>query len=200
MEAEVDLWHGPDNAAYKMRVYAENGSICPFGAMLYTPSLEGHNTIAVRNVRSQEFPVDAFVVTKDIDNVDVTSFGVDTPLVVQGGSLHTYKFNNNVDSVRIYLQTDGRPLNARIELLQGPNNMKQTVEIYTESGTDRPCFLVLQTPGTGYTISVYNTAPIEFPLTACVEPYQIGHEESSLVPVLSKDYTNTGRRAPLGQL
>jgi len=174
LDADIELWHGPDNTPVKMRVYVENGQLRPFSAVVETP--RGPNTIAIRNIGQVEFPLAANVVA---DNVDQPSDEcLASSMTVQGGALRTYPFDPAVDSVQVLLKTDGRPLNARIELLQGPNNNKQVIELYTEDGMDRPFFCFLATPGSGNVVRIVNTAPVEFPMTAAVVPHSLSEQQS----------------------
>jgi len=172
LDADIELWHGPDNTPTKMRVYVENGQMRPFSAVIETP--RGPNTVAIRNIGQIEFPIAANVFAEGIDTPSPETLSSST--TIQGGALRTYPFDPSVDSVQVLLQTDGRPLNARIELLQGPNNNKQVIELYGEDGADRPFFCILETPGSGNVVRVVNTAPIEFPMTASVVPNSINHE------------------------
>ena len=172
LDADIELWHGPDNTPCKMRVYVENGQLRPFSAVVETP--RGPNTVAIRNIGQIEFPIAANVIADSVDSPSGDCLGSST--TIQGGALRTYPFDPSVDSVEVLLKTDGRPLNARIELLQGPNNNKQVIELYTEDGCDRPFFCVLETPGSGNVVRIVNTAPIEFPMTASVTPHSINQD------------------------
>ena len=213
LEADIEIWQGPDNTPCKVRVYIEDGKLRPFNAVIETP--RGPNTVAVRNLGNIQFPIAATVFADTaprpsrrpppaagawVEGVEPATnlnpnqlqpqpasssqtvvaarrkpppatasltasrlFQLESPsadalastLNIQGGALRTYPFDPSVDSVEVCLSTDGRPLNARIELLQGPNNNKQVIELYTEDGRDRPFFCLLETPGPGNVVRIY---------------------------------------------
>merc|ERR1712151_127826 len=191
LDADIELWQGPDNTPCKMRIYVEDGAERPFSCMIATP--RGPNTIALRNIGHLEFPLDATVVadTPDIiaPSTNMREFS-SKAMVIQGGALRTYPFKPMVQSVLVLLNTDGRPLNGRIEILQGPNNIKQVIELYTEDGLERPFMMVLETPGFGNVVRVVNTATMEFPLNALVEAYSISSKHSEIEPILGGDDMN----------
>jgi hypothetical protein len=179
LNANIELWHGPDNTPQKVAVYLEDGNLRPFSAVIETP--RGHNAVAIYNTGHLEFPLSACVEAELSDGRGAVGLGaatqslseMSTSKTVQGGAIHTIPFAIAVESVALLLKTDGRPLNARIELLQGPNNNKQIMEVYTEDGLERPFYAVIETPGVGNVVRVCNTATVEFPLTASVEPYLV---------------------------
>lgn len=182
LNADVELWNGPDNTPVKMRVFSEDGNQRPFSVVVETP--RSPNTIAIRNIGPMETPLAAHLLANQVDEPLSDFFA--TARSVQGGALRTYPFASDVQSVEIMLKTDGRPLNARIELLQGPSNNKQIIELYTEDGINYPFFAIMETPGSGNVVRVVNTAPIEFPMIASVQPYWIDESVASFQPIIGE--------------
>lgn len=174
LNANLELWQGPDYTPSSMKVYIEDGNLRPLNAIILTP--QASNTIAIYNTGNLEFPFFASVEEKIDPGLAAASnnpYDWSSPTTVQGGALKTFPFDPAVQSVQVMLNTDGRNLKARIELMQGPNNDKQIVEFYSSDGMKRPIYLVIETPGTGNVVRVINQNTVEFPFTAYVGPYEV---------------------------
>lgn len=174
LNANVDLWKGPDYTPQKMSVYIEDGCLRPFCAIIATP--HDGNAVAIKNTAEMEYPLEAMV-----DNVESSDIGTATEFMlqrkpletIQGGALKTYSFSPMVESIQILLTTDGFPMYGRLELLQGPNNRKQVMEIYTSDGLKRPFYAILESPGSGNVVRVLNTGHLEYPMKALLEPFRV---------------------------
>jgi hypothetical protein len=166
LEATVEVWNAAGNTPFQARVYSEDGELRPISATLEIP--RGPSTIAVRNIGQMEFPLTAGV---DADMVRRPSpEHQNAAQYVQGGALKTYPMDPTIDAVEVLLETGGMPMNARIEILQGPDTNKQVIELYSENGMDRPFFATFATPWSGNVVRILNTGPMEYPLTASVVP------------------------------
>ena len=189
LSATVEVWQGPESTPMRLQIASDDGLTYPFSAVLETPNK--HNSIAVRNMSPMEFHMGACVVA-DVEDAKcggnkVAGQGavvqalsdLGEPFVVHGDNgIESFQFEETVESVQVLLETDGRPLHARVELIQGSDDSKQVIDIMSENGLDQPFFAVIDTPtlalGAGATVRVVNTAPSTvFPLTAKVEPYLV---------------------------
>lgn len=174
LHGDVELWQGHCNTPQKMKVYLEDGSERSFRVVVETPG--SSNSISIRNTANQEYPITAGI-EADTGGADSARSpagilsGIGTSRIVQGGAVYTLPFSAAVQSLQVMISSDGRPMNAKLELLQGPNNVKQSMEIYCEDGSLRPLYVIMDSPGNGNQIRIVNTSTIEYPVNVCIEPY-----------------------------
>jgi len=179
LNALVEMWKGPDYTPVYWDIYLENGKESPFRAVVKFP--KGYNTVAVRNTANAEFPLSACVEGDDLND---PNGGLSTvvnrmkeigqPETFQGANtVKSYSFHPSVESVQILFNTEGRAFQARIEVLQGPNNLKQVIKLKC-AGKNIPFYAIFEIPGPGTMIRIVNTSELEFPFTASIEPYFFG--------------------------
>jgi hypothetical protein len=171
IDANVELWHTPSYIPTKFRIYTENGESRPVDAIIETP--KHPKTVAVYNTGSLEFPFDATVANTGLAKAYDSLSDVDGALV-QGGQITSYTFPPEVESVQVLLKTNERNMKALIELTQGPNQVKQFIEVYASVGYKNPFYCVIQTPGSNNAIRIINQNTVEFPFDAWVLPYETG--------------------------
>ena len=160
-KAIMELNEGPDNTPMRLKVYSSKGKYRPFKAIIETPGKTG--SLFIYNIADLEYPITAGVGAA----LDQPSPGgphlllpescheMREPEMLQGGgSIMTFPLDASVKSAKVQLKTDGRPLNAKIELIQGPNEVKHMIEIYTEDGLLRPFLTIIEGPGLGNVIRV----------------------------------------------
>ena len=186
LNADIELWQGPDNCPQKIAISSEEGTL--FGTVIQTPRQQ--NAISIRNTCPyMQLPLEACMQVDMDDGYGNSSSNLDAvtqrlldmcsiPENFYGGTAKEYYFAPSISSVQMLLQTDGRPMNARIEIVQGANNkknVKQVIEVFVEDGLERPFFAALETSWTTSTIvRVINAAPpSNFLLSARVAPYVV---------------------------
>ena len=202
VDAELEWWEGPGYSPMRMKVYSQDGYTHGIransgfgGSNGMSPYDRGH-ALSIRNTGPMEFPISAGVsndespIATDPDDVVDKKTGetVSAPKprsqmktitrTIQGmGTIATFPFDMYVESVRVTLWSEGRPIDAKIELLQGPNNVKTVGQVYND-GMRGPFSLDVDTPGAGGVIQIENTGPMEFPINARVEPLTFGDGNS----------------------
>lgn len=168
---EVQLWSAPTYTPLDIKVYLEEGNARPFNCVLKTPG--NGNTVAIRNTSTQEYPAICRVEPDAADMQRLMSMPQGE--LIQGSALKSYPLDGKINRVVVMLKsqpgTVGSKLAAYVELLQGPNNVKQMMEIYGSDGYKRPLFVVFETPGEGNMLRIRNDATVEFPFYATIEPY-----------------------------
>lgn len=200
LDATVEMWQGPDNTPAKMRVYSDDGWTRPwkasFGKRGDSSSVFYDTQTAaildIKNSGTMEFPMYASAgeaaECATMSTLPVPYLGPNNPTgftEIQGGSVKTYSVGPEAAAVQVEITSDGLPVTAVVELLQGPNNVKQWAEIYVDDGYNHPWQAILDTTSRVYgdatgsqtsTIRIRNKGSITFPIQASVEEVPLhGH-------------------------
>ena len=163
LDTEFEVWEGPNYTPMKMRVYSEDGARRPFRTLV-----GGSSTASIRNTGPMAFPVSASVTGGGGGGTMSRQFSGGT--TVQGGALKTFAFqDSSVSSVRISIQSQGLPIMAKVEVLQGPNSVRTVADIDSQDGQRHSFDGMVETPGPS-TILVHNKGPLEFPIEVLLEP------------------------------
>ena len=188
MSGSVELWDGPGNTPVKMEVYGDDGYARPVRAVIRGAGRP--NTVALRNTGPMEFPV-AGSVQPTAPPVDPAGNAADGPTaecfdsqkrIQGGGAEQTYIFDWTVESVQIFITSEGMPVSCEIEVLQGPNTVRQGIRLYSDDGRGKPVFYLLDTPGPGCVVQITNTGPMEYPVSAACVPHTINTSPPDIDP------------------
>tara|TARA_B110000046_G_scaffold156034_1_gene166639 strand:- start:548 stop:1231 length:684 start_codon:yes stop_codon:yes gene_type:complete len=164
-DANVELWDDLGGIPFKMRILNDDAGR-PLNMIVDSPP--GSRALAVHNAGYGpfDFPIIASVFKK---KRGAPASRRDPTTIMQGGALRAYSYGSDAQRVQVRLTTGGMPLNARLELTQGPNNKKQVIEVYTEDGHARPFLCAFCVDCASGVLRVVNTAPGVSPMGVTVK-------------------------------
>lgn len=119
VNADIELWIGPDWTPYKLKAYSEDAQLRPVKALVGTRNKEG--MVEVRNTGGSEFPLSAACAYAKPPLAGLRSELPKTSQsrYVEGGAVYVVPFGSEVEQVQVLLTTDTRQLSAKVELLNG---------------------------------------------------------------------------------
>lgn len=178
---DIQLWIGPDWTPVTIHAHSDDGSHYPIQTLVGTRNKSAN--LEVRNTGPGTMPIKAAVsyaidpLASARDKVANEAEGV----LMEGGSVHHVSFPAEISQLHVLLKTEGKQLNAKIELLNGPNNIKQEFEVFTNNGELNSLFVAFDTHGDGNSIRVKNLAPFEYPCTLYAQASKVGsaHDKPS---------------------
>ena len=163
LNADIQLWVGPDWTPMKIICHSENGQLYPVQTLVGTRNKCAN--IEIRNTGPHVMPFNAVAsyAIPPLSEVRTDMAEAEKGRYIEGGSVYMFSFPSEVDQMAVLLKTDGMQLNAKIELLNGPNNVKMQYEVFTNNGLLNALYIVFDCPGAGNSIRIKNLAPFEFP-------------------------------------
>lgn len=158
------LWIGPDWTPFTLKAYTEDGARRPIQTIIGTRNRQA--LIEMSNAGESEFPFSAAAnyATEPMAALPAELPASNPGKKLDGQAVSFFTVAPETQQLEVVLKTDGRQLNARIEVLSGPNNPKQTYEVMTQNGMLNSLAVSMNLPGAANTVRIVNLATIEFPL------------------------------------
>lgn len=176
----MELWQTPSYTPTKFKVECEDGSDNIVHSIVELP--RGHPvTVAVYNTEGQEFPMEVSVAEMDNGSSDaLSSFQNQRPQCIEGGkAVKSYSFGPGVEFVEVLLTSQMRNMKAYIEILHGPNDDDEVIEVETDNANVHPFYTVIQASEGCNTLRIINENSVEFPIEAYVRPFDaVGDEQN----------------------
>jgi hypothetical protein len=193
LKARVELWLGPIRQIHYCEIDMMNGAETPYRATLkFKP---GGVTLRIGTTKdsSGSFPLLAGVYvpkpdqSKAINKITEDTFYGNERTKIQGGAIEggtgavrVFPYDSTIKSMQLLIWSKDvgkKSYKVMVEVLAGPNNKKQTIDLQCGGGT-QPYHCVIQTPGQGE-IRIYNKKFIEDGLIeVCVTPYEMDFSNS----------------------
>merc|ERR1719454_1639181 len=169
VHADIQLWIGPDWTPFSLKTYSEDGKARPIKTLVGTRNKQA--MIEVQNKGEQDFPINAAsgYASESMAKLPIEITQMTDGVRIDGNALRSWPISEGAKQVEVVLHTDGRQLNAKIELLNAPNNPKQVYEVFTNNGDLNRLVVCFDIPEAGNTIRVVNLATVEFPCYANIK-------------------------------
>lgn len=180
VHARVEMWLGPQRRLHGLDIYCEDGTITPLRGCFRMK--KGTSTFSIRNIGKAEYPIVATCRPADddwnkaLEANTMSIFNANTKVHMQGDkAIRTWPIPTDVKSVQLIFfsgRTGKRTTKAKIEVLQAPNNIKQSYDLHC-GGSSQPYHCILETPGEALTLRIWNKNNYEFPFECVVVPYEM---------------------------
>jgi len=190
LKGEANLWLGPLRLTHTLKFDTESGVEFPIEALLKFK--KGPPVLKISTADNQNFPLKVGVYVPPPERAAALeantervwrSCSPEQKQLIQGSNTdgkHGQRVNwtvpQNVKSVQLLawsIDSGRKSFKLDIEMLQGPNNKKQSFFLQCGGGS-QPYHAVFQTPGPGWTVRIRNKKFVEDGLIqVAVIPYEI---------------------------
>jgi len=198
-KGQVNLWLGPGRSTHTLKFDTESGVEFPIESVLKFKN--GHDGAPVMKVSTTDdycFPMKFSAHVPSPERAEELNANTekqfysatrDEKMVIQGsqtdgkqGAWRYWNIPQEVEAIQLLgwsVDTGKKSFKVQVELLQGPNNLKQSLFLQCGGGS-QPYHTVIQTPGSGWTVRIQNKKFMEDGLTQmCVLPYEHREKEDS---------------------